>query len=84
MSPWIQYTLARLGIFVVTFLVLLLVGTGWLLSAIFAALISLALSVLFLGNLRAVVAKELERRIRKPEKDRDSAVEDDQLDSTKP
>jgi hypothetical protein len=83
MSPWIQYTLARLGIFAVTFVVLLLIGTGWLMSAIYATLISLALSVLFLGKLRTRIARDIERRVRKPAKDVDSAVEDDQLDSSK-
>lgn len=81
MSPWIQYTLARLGIFVVSLLILLWVGTGWLLGAVFASLIALALSVLFLSDLRRRVAADIQRRVATPVKDRDSDVEDTQIDS---
>lgn len=82
MSPWIQYTLARLGIFVVALIVLLIVGTGWLLSAVFASLIALALSVLFLTELRHRVAADIQRRVSSPAKDDDSAIEDAQIEST--
>ena len=83
MSPWIQYTLARLGIFTIALVILLLTGTGWLLGAIFATLISLALSVLLLSELRQRVARDIQRRIEKPTKDADSDVEDNQIESAK-
>jgi len=83
MSPWITYTLARLGFFVVALVVLLTLGTGWIWGAIFATLISLALSVLLLSELRLRIANDIQRRIQKPAADIDSDVEDDQIDSAK-
>lgn len=81
MSLWIRYTLARLAFFVVAFIVLLVVGTGWLLGAIFASLIALALSVLFLSDMRTRIAADIQKRVQKPSKDIDSDIEDDQIDS---
>jgi hypothetical protein len=81
MSPWITYTLARLGFFVVALVVLLVLGTGWVWSAVFATLISLALSVLLLSGLRQRIAKDIQRRVEKPPTDIDSNVEDNQIDS---
>ena len=83
MSPWITYTLARLGIFVVALVFLLVLGTGWIWGAVFATLISLALSVLFLSGLRQHIANDIQRRVEKPTTDIDSDVEDDQIDSAK-
>ena len=83
MSPWITYTLARLGIFVIALVTLLVLGTGWIWGAIFATLISLALSVLLLSGLRQRIAKDIQRRVEKPTPDIDSNVEDDQIDSAK-
>lgn len=83
MSPWITYTLARLGFFVVALVLLLISGTGWLLGAIFATLISLSLSVIFLGKLRQRIALDIQRRVEKPTADIDSDVEDSQIDSAK-
>ena len=81
MSPWITYTLARLGFFIVALGVLLILGTGWVWSAVFATLISLALSVLLLSGLRQRIAKDIQCRVEKPPTDIDSDVEDDQIDS---
>lgn len=79
MKPWVVYTAVRLGMFIVALVILLLVGTGWIMGAVFATGISLALSVLFLGGLRQKVADSIQRRVEKPEKDEDSTVEDEQL-----
>jgi hypothetical protein len=81
MSPWITYTLARLGFFIVALVVLLVLGTGWIWGAVFATLISLALSVLLLSGLRQRIANDIQRRVEKPPTDIDSDVEDDQIDS---
>lgn len=83
MSPWIKYTLARLGFFLVPLAILVWVGTGWLLSAVFASLIALALSVLFLNGLRSRLSTEITTRVTKPNKDVDSDVEDSQIESAK-
>ena len=83
MSPWITYTLARLGFFVGPLVILLIVGTGWIWGAIFATLISFALSVLLLSGLRQQIASDIQRRVEKPVTDSDSDVEDDQIDSAR-
>jgi hypothetical protein len=83
MSPWIQYTLARLGLFLVPLVIMIGIGVGWLWSSIFATLISLALSVLFLNPLRARLSTEIVKRVQKPAPDVDSDVEDSQIDSSR-
>jgi hypothetical protein len=83
MSPWIQYTLARLGLFLVPLVILVAIGVGWLWSSIFATLISLALSVLFLNPLRARLSTEIVNRVQKPSLDIDADIEDSQIDSAK-
>jgi len=83
MSPWIQYTLARLGLFLVPLVIMVAIGVGWLWSSIFATLISLALSVLFLNPLRARLSTEIVNRVQKPSPDIDADIEDSQIDSAK-
>lgn len=82
MKPWVLYTAARLGMFLVALVILLLVGTGWIMGAVFATAISLALSVLFLGSLRQRVADSIKDRVTKPTKDADSETEDAQLNKS--
>jgi hypothetical protein len=83
MNPWIQYTLARLGLFLVPLVLFIAIGVGWLWSSIFAALIALALSILFLNPLRARLSTEITKRVQKPAPDIDSDIEDSQIDSAK-
>lgn len=83
MNPWIQYTLARLGLFLVPLVIMVALGVGWLWSTIFATLLSLALSVLLLNPLRARLSTEIAKRVQKPAPDIDSDVEDSQIDSAK-
>jgi hypothetical protein len=83
MNPWIQYTLARLGLFLVPLVILIAIGVGWLWSSIFSALIALALSILFLNPLRARLSTEITKRVQKPAPDIDSDIEDSQIDSAK-
>lgn len=80
MKPWVLYTAARVGLFLVTLTILLLLGTGWGWGAVFATAISLSLSVIFLGGLRQQVADSIRNRVEKPRKDKDSATEDEQID----
>ncbi len=80
MKPWVLYTAARLGMFLVALTLLLLLGTGWVYGTIFATAISLSLSILFLGGLRQRVADSIRTLVEKPVRDSDSATEDDQLD----
>ena len=80
MNHWLPYIGIRLGIFVLALVVLVLVGVDWGWSAVFATLISLAVSLLLLGTLRQRAADDLRRRVEKPERDNDSLTGDAQLD----
>jgi hypothetical protein len=83
MNPWIQYTLARLGLFLIPLVIMVAIGVGWLWSSIFATLIALSLSVLFLNPLRARLSTAIAQRVQKPAPDLDSDIEDSQIDSAK-
>jgi hypothetical protein len=79
MNQWLAYVVARLGVFVVALAVLVIVRVDWGWAAVFATLIALAISLLFLGQLRQRAANDLQRRTEKPSPDNDSATEDAQL-----
>lgn len=88
MSPWIQYTLVRIGLFAAAFTVLYLVLPAPLASvnvvgfaavavvALVAAIIALTLSYIFLGRLRDAVALDLASRRARPSIDPDADAED--------
>ena len=81
-SPWFRYSLIRLGLFAGTFSLLLVLGIVWWASALFATVISFAVSYIFFAKLRSEVAEDLATRVRNSKKiDDDSAIEDDQIDS---
>ena len=81
MRSWLIYALVRLGVFVVTLGILLLVGAGWIPGAIFATLIALVISIMFLGPLRERVARDMSQRIDKPKPEEDAEIEDGQIDN---
>lgn len=93
MSPWIQYTLVRLGIFAAVFAVLYLVLPTPLESVnvvgfaaivvvtLIAAIIALTLSYMFLGRLRDAVALDLVSRRASPATDPDADAEDADVDN---
>ena len=64
MSSWIAYSLVRLGIFGAVFLLLYVVGINWLVSLIFATLVSLVASYIFLRGWREQMAHSLSARAR--------------------
>jgi uncharacterized membrane protein len=73
---WIPYTLVRVGLFALTFVVLMLVGLeGWL-AAILAAVLAFLVSYIFFRGMRARVATELAAARANSDKRRDEAVED--------
>jgi hypothetical protein len=80
MNHWLPYIGIRLGIFALALVALVVIGVDWGWSAVFATLISLAVSLLLLGTLRQRAADDLRRRVEKPERDNDSRTEDAQLD----
>jgi uncharacterized membrane protein len=74
---WIPYTLVRVGLFALVFVVLMLVGLeGWL-AAIIAAVLAFLVSYIFVRGLRARVAAELAAARANTDKRPDEAVEDD-------
>lgn len=76
MSPWIQYTLLRLGIFGGGLGLLLALGIDWWWAAIVASVISMTVSYIFFGALRDAVALDLAARREKPSVDPDAEAED--------
>lgn len=76
MSPWIQYTLLRLGIFGAGLGVLLAIGLDWWWAAIVATVISMTVSYIFFGALRDAVALDLAARRQRPAVDPDGDAED--------
>lgn len=83
MRPWLIYTLIRLAMFIGALTVMLLLGIGWVIGAVLATLASLALSIIFLGELRGQVAAALRERVEKPKLDADSEIEDEQIKTKK-
>jgi predicted cation transporter len=62
-NPLINYFLARLGLFILVFCLLLLTGLESILSALFAAMISLAISLIFLQKQRDKVSTMIYNRV---------------------
>ncbi len=84
-NPWLLYTLIRLGMFFGLFFVLLLLDFNPYFSAIIAAAISFALSLLVLDRQRDAmseqVAKKLSRNSQGKYLDEQGSVEDAILES---
>ena len=82
MSPWIRYSLIRLGLFGATFSLLMVLGIIWWASALFATAISFTVSYIFFHTLRTQVAADFAERVSKSkDTDQDSAIEDGEIDS---
>jgi hypothetical protein len=81
-SPWIQYTLLRLGIFGAALGLLLAIGLDWWWAAIVATIISMTVSYIFFGALRDAVAVDLAARRQRPAVDADAEAEDAVAEST--
>lgn len=80
MKATLLYTLARIGAFVVLFVLLRLTPLSVYLAAAFAALLALLISYIFFGRLRMAVAESIVRRRAAPERDEDADSEDAVLD----
>lgn len=77
MSPWIRYSLVRLGLFGGTLALLLVVGIDWWWAAIIASIIAMTVSYIFFSSLRDAVAADLHaRRTRPADDDEDAQAED--------
>ncbi len=75
-KPWITYSLIRVGVFALAFILLMLVEIPWWGSAPLAAVISLCIGYIFFGKLRDAVALDLAARRSSTTKDADSVAED--------
>ena len=58
---------------------LLVVGAGWIPGTIFATIIALVVSIMFLGPLRARAASDLRQRVEKTKPEEDAEIEDGQI-----
>jgi uncharacterized membrane protein YjjB (DUF3815 family) len=76
-SPWIAYSLLRVGLFAVFFLVLFLLGLEWWFAAIIAAALGFCVAYIFFRPLRERVAAELAAARARSDPRPDEAVEDD-------
>lgn len=79
-TAWITYTALRLLFFAVPFAILYLLGIWPWLSAVFAALIGVSLSVIFLSRPRATASESI-YEWRNRDRTADDIVEDDAIDS---
>lgn len=83
-NPWVSYLFIRIGLFVGFLSLLMLLGIEPILAALFAAVLSLAVSILFLHKQRARVSEAIYKRTQKVAKegieDSDSDHENDLLD----
>ena len=79
-----RYSLLRLGLFFALFLLLRLIGFDWLFSAVIAALVSFAISLLFLDRERDRLSEVIHKRFtRNPAGsylDEESDLENEMLD----
>ena len=74
-NPWIRYLTVRIGLFVAILAVLLLLGFDPFYSAVIAAVISLAISLIFFGKQRAAVSEAI-YNFSKKKADKDTNAED--------
>ena len=84
-NAWANYLFIRIGLFVGVLVILLLLNVEQFAAAIFAAVISLAISLLFFNRQRNAVSeavyRAIEKRRLKGEEDADSDHENAQLDA---
>jgi uncharacterized membrane protein YphA (DoxX/SURF4 family) len=77
---WVIYSLLRVGLFVVLFTAMLLLGVVYWVAAVAAAIIALCISYIFFGRLRGRVAEEFTARraagTQPPRADSDEGAED--------
>ncbi len=83
-NPWLQFILLRVGSFVVAFAILASLRANIFLSALIAAILSLAFSLLFFNRQRAKVSEAIYNRVKKNDElgadDPDSDLENAILD----
>lgn len=76
MSPWIRYSLVRLGVFGGVFALLYSLEIRWWVALIFATVLSFTVAYIFMGNTRRALSQQLSQRLSKQEPDADADIED--------
>lgn len=82
-NVWLKYTLYRLGLFAGTTILLGLFGMTWMVAVIIGAMISFAISLIFLSHLRDEISKQIYAKRAKTlgNEDAESDFENEILDS---
>lgn len=84
-NAWLNYILIRLGLFVGVLVILIAIGLDKFVSALFAAMISLAISLIFFTKQRDRVSEAVYNRIKRIDAtgsdDAESDLENAALDS---
>ena len=86
-NAWLNYILIRVGLFVGVLVILIALGQDKFVSALFAAIISLAISLIFFSKQRERVSEAVYKRINKNDTqgsdDAESDLENSILDAKK-
>lgn len=82
MTPWVRYSIIRIGLFAAVLAVLIALGIEWWISALLATVIAFATSYIFFARQRDRLAADLASRLAKNQKpDTDALAEDDAIES---
>lgn len=77
MTPWIRYSIIRIGLFAASFTILMVLNIVWWASALLATVIAFALSYIFFVRQRDKLAEDLATRlVRSKQPDSDALAED--------
>jgi hypothetical protein len=77
MTPWVRYSLIRIGLFAALFAILMVTGIEWWMSALVATVMAFSLSYIFFVRQRDALARDLAARVeRKKQPDLDAIAED--------
>ena len=74
-NPWILYITIRVGLFAAVLAIMLALGFDPFFSALIAAVVSLAISLIFFGKQRAAVSEAI-YKFNKTKNDKDTDSED--------
>ncbi len=82
-NVWLKYTLYRLGLFAGITILLGVIGVTWVISMILGAMISFAISLIFLSHLRDEISKQIysKRKRTLGNEDSESDFENEILDN---
>jgi uncharacterized membrane protein len=81
-NPWIYYITIRVGLFAAVLAIMLALGFDPFFSALIAAVVSLAISLIFFGKQRAAVSEAI-YKFNKTKNDKDTDSEDGQSEDGK-